>query len=250
MMPITQADRIDLNALVDGELDAARTAEMRARIEIDATLRNAYDEIAATHAAMTKLPAPEVSSELMKRVEGLAPTGARSRRMSSFGGWPSLAASIVITAIAASSATYVLIPRGSSFEDFATAGHRRSLLAESPVDVASSDRHTVKPWLDGKLGVSPPAPDLASAGYPLIGGRVDVLGQAVAPTLVYRHNEHAISLFAEPGPAAASAQRQLASGGYNMIEWAANGFAFAAVSDLEPAELATFVDAYRKAAGT
>jgi anti-sigma factor RsiW len=110
--------------------------------------------------------------------------------------------------------------------------------------VLSSDRHTVKPYLDAHLGLSPPAPDLATQGYPLVGGRVEVIGQQPVPTLVYRHNEHTISVVARPGTTAAAAPKPLASGGYNMVEWSGDGFAFTAVSDLEPDELRSFVADY------
>jgi anti-sigma factor RsiW len=250
MMAISETDRIALNALADDELDAAGAGSLKARLATDAALRATYDEIVTTRAVMAKVTRPEVSDDLLRRVQALALAADRPRRSPAATDWRRLAASIAVTAIAASSATYLLLPRGPSLEEFAAAGHRRSLLAQTPVDVASSDRHTVKPWLDAKLGVSPPAPDLASAGYPLLGGRVDVLGQAVAPTLVYRHNEHTMSLFARPGATGSTGERQLSSGGYNMIEWGANGFSFAAVSDLEPSELALFVQAYRRAAGT
>ena len=171
-----------------------------------------------------------------------------SRRTFWLEGWQNIAAAVIVTAFLASGATYWLAsPRSASLEDLIAAGHRRSLLAATPVDVQSSDRHTVKPWLDAHLGISPPAPDLALVGYPLIGGRVDVLGQQAVPTLVYRHNEHTISVVALPGSAGSSAPHALASGGYNMVEWSANGFAFTAVSDLELGELQAFVEGYRAA---
>ena len=175
---------------------------------------------------------------------------SRARRFGSFD-WRAMAASIMISAVLASGATQWVMFSGAE-DGFAAAvasGHRRSLLAASPVDVLSSDRHTVKPWLDSHLGVSPPAPDLAVAGYPLLGGRVEVLGQQALPTLVYRHNEHTISVVAQPGSTTTAAPRSLASGGYNMVEWSIAGFDFTAASDLEPDELATFVAAYLKAAG-
>ena len=125
------------------------------------------------------------------------------------------------------------------------ASHRRGLLATSPVDIASSDRHTVKPWLDAKLGISPPATDLASQGYPLLGGRVDVLGANTVPTLVYRHNEHLITVLAAPGAHSETAPAAETAGGYNIVHWTQGGFGFWAVSDIEPAELAAFVADYR-----
>ena len=140
------------------------------------------------------------------------------------------------------------MPRGTSLESLVAASHRRSLLATSPLDVVSSDRHTVKPWLDARLGVSPPAPDLAAAGYPLLGGRVEVLGQQPVPALVYRHNEHTITLVAVPGSTVTAPARAFAADGYNMMEWSAAGFGFIAVSDLESGELSSFVSDYQQAA--
>ena len=88
----------------------------------------------------------------------------------------------------------------------------RSLMASQPIDVASSDRHTVKPWFNGKLPESPRVVDLTTQGFPLVGGRIDVIGLTPAPTLVYRHRLHVISLTALParlGADAAACHRRL-----------------------------------------
>jgi len=252
---IPEDDRIALNALADGELDTATASTLVARLAADADLQQAYDTIVATRDALGGLELPVVPLEFLARIENLAtPSPADSPllrpRHYRWEGWRNIAASVLVTALIASSATYLFTsPRGPSLEQMVASAHRRSLLAANPVDVLSSDRHTVKPWLDQHLGVSPPAPDLAAAGYPLLGGRVEVLGQQALPTLVYRHNEHTISVVAQPGSTTTAAPRSLASGGYNMVEWSIAGFDFTAASDLEPAELATFVAAYLKAAG-
>ena len=72
--------------------------------------------------------------------------------------------------------------------------YARAAIAGQPFDVASSDRHTVKPWLAGRTTVSADIVDLAPQGFPLAGGRVSVVGRVPAPTLVYRHNEHLVAV--------------------------------------------------------
>jgi anti-sigma factor RsiW len=249
---LSDDERIALNAFVDGELDAREATVWANRIAADPDLAAARDEIEATRAAVAALDRPAVSADLLARIEALAapaPAARPARRWAE--GWQNIAAAVVITALVASGATYYLsAPRGTAFETLVADAHRRSLLAASPVDVLSSDRHTVKPYLDAHLGLSPPAPDLAPQGYPLVGGRVDVFGEKSVPTLVYRHSEHTISVVAQPGTTAIVAPKPLASGGYNMVEWSGNGFVFTAVSDLEPDELLSFVGDYEAAASS
>ena len=249
---LTDEERAALNALVDGELDAGEARIWVGRIASDPDLAAARDEIVAVRDAMKRLDRPEVSPEFLRRIENLAspprPAAARPTRHWT-AGLQNIAAAVVVSALLASSATYYFgLPHGASFEALIADAHRRSLLAASPVDVLSADRHTVKPWLDARIGISPPAPDLAAEGYKLVGGRVEVLGQQTLPTLVYRHNEHTISLVARPDAAASSPASGLASGGYNMVEWRGGGVMFAAISDLEPDELEAFVADYRAAA--
>jgi anti-sigma factor RsiW len=251
---LSEQELVELNALIDGELDPAATATLKARIAEEPTLRSALDAIMAAREAIGRLPRPVVSEELRARIDELASRGTtdirgRAHAARAFG-WRSLAASIMLSALIASGATYWLVGAHSlPLDGLIAAAHRRSLLAASPVDVASSDRHTVKPWLDARLGVSPPAPDLAAKGFTLVGGRVDVLGQQVVPALVYRHNEHTITLFALPDGSGRTAPRDFASGGYNMVRWSAVGFGFTAVSDLEADELDSFVADYRAESG-
>ncbi|TPN00435.1 anti-sigma factor [Mesorhizobium sp. B2-3-3] len=189
-----------------------------------------------------------------RRTAGTRPSRTRSspgaRRFGSFD-WRALAASIMISAVLASGATQWVMQSGvdDGFAAAVASGHRRSLLAASPIDIVSSDRHTVKPWLDARIGVSPPAPDLAQDGYALIGGRVEVISGRPVPALVYRHREHLITLVAEPQQRGRITQPDdLSSGGFSMVQWSDGAFSYWAISDMERPELDDFVARFRKAA--
>jgi len=122
--------------------------------------------------------------------------------------------------------------------------HLRSLVAANLVDVPSSDRHTVKPWFQGRLSFSPPVPDLSAEGFVLVGGRVEVFSQRRAAALVYKRREHVISLFiAENRGAAPGASSQ--AQGYHMVSWDDRGLTFRAVSDMDEEGLQGFAALFR-----
>jgi anti-sigma factor RsiW len=256
-LPPDPADlRLLLQALVDGELDAAASLALERRIAEDAALAADYARLAALQTAVRRLPRPPVSAAFQARIAGLAATSeapARPpRRAPRVFDWRAIAASVVLTAAVASGATYWAAAPGASdrIADAVAASHRRSLLAASPIDVASSDRHVVKPWLDAKVGVSPPTIDLAAQGFTLVGGRVDVIGQRVVPALVCRHNEHLITLVAAPREegAASVAPAPFAAGGFSGLHWTDGAFSYWAISDVEHAVLDDFAARFRAAA--
>src|SRR5205823_2839448 len=126
--------------------------------------------------------------------------------------------------------------------------HIRSLMASHLTDVASTDQHTVKPWFAGKLLFSPPVTDFASAGYPLVGGRLDYLqGHSVA-ALIYLHKKHVINLFLWPEP---SAHERIAPPitrqGFHMIHGLHAGMTYWVASDLNAEELGRFARMFAEA---
>ena len=133
----------------------------------------------------------------------------------------------------------------------AVSAHTRALLVEHPIEVASADQHTVRPWLSARLNFVPPVVDLADRGYPLLGARRDVLSGETAAALVYRHGAHVISVFVRPAErrAAAGGEAVRVVRGFNVIERTQGALAFCFVSDANPLELRALADLVTPLAG-
>jgi anti-sigma factor RsiW len=240
-----------LQALIDGELDArnAQAAEEHLRAcpgcaEAFADLQMLRERLAGPDLAWR---APEgLRERLEARLAAPEPRPAASRGRA-FAPW---LVSGGMTALAAGLALALVWPNPRVLEDELVADHVRSTLASHLVDVETSDRHTVKPWFNGRVDFAPPVPDLADRGYPLAGGRLDYVRDRPVAALVYRRNKHVINLFvwpSKPGPSLppTKGSRQ----GYAVEHWRSGGLEFWAVSDVEAADLAAFRAAFAAATG-
>jgi anti-sigma factor RsiW len=241
-------DELQMNAYCDGELDPVSAIEFERRLAGDETLKAQYNRLLLLRRAIRSLPQYDVPAGLQARIQSaldadrpgqaIRPAQAGRPRQRSWS-FQALAAAAVFGAVISSS-VMVTIERYDRREDVAravVAGHIRSLLAPQPFDVASSDRHTVKPWFTSRLPESPQVPDLAAQGFALVGGRVDVVGHDPVATIVYKHAAHTVSLTTLPTGQSVSDQ---AIAGYNVRSWSDAQFTYIAVSDLPSTDLATF----------
>ena len=240
--------RLLVHAYLDSELDPAHALEIERQLADDPALAAERERVEALRRAIAEqLPREGAPPGLAHRIEaalGLRPAPALARS-SSRPSWRALAASVAVAAFLGSSATWLALSPGPADADRVVANHMRALMAAQPVDVGSSDRHTVKPWFNGRIPEAPRVVDLAGAGFPLVGGRIDVVGRTPVATLVYRHRQHLISLSEVPGRTIAAPERQIA--GYNIVSWTDDGVAYWAVSDVAAADLDAFAKAFRAA---
>lgn len=251
-----------LNAALDGELDAANALALEQEIAADPALAAEYRTLQAVrdrlrrHAPREAAPkalvdsvltlADEAQPETPANVVPLAPR-ARPSRVSD---WLPLAASFAVLGfVAGVGLTALRQPdKSAGVADTLVSDFSRAAIAGQPFDVASSDRHTVKPWLATRTTVSADVVDLASQGFPLAGGRVSVVDRVPAPTLVYRHNEHIVAVTELPLDApGARGEANETIDGYHVARWSDDNLAYVAVSDMDEKTLSAFVAALRAA---
>jgi anti-sigma factor RsiW len=237
-----------LHALIDGELDAGHAREVEEHIKACprcAAELAAYREMSqAVAGADLRFAAPP---ELRRRIEAALPqTRAPSRRAVLRG----FAMGSAASAIAATGLVAVVLRNDDAqrIEAEVVSAHLRSLQAGHLTDVLSTDQHTVKPWFNGKLDVSPPVVDLTAQGFTLIGGRLDYVDARAIAAIVYRRRAHVINLFvAQTATTEHRAARIEAIQGFNIRRWSDRGLNYWAVSDLASDELAEFGDKFESA---
>ena len=248
-MSIPESDLFLLNAWIDGEVDAVQALALEQRLAAEPALAEEAARLRMLRSVLAAgLPGYGLPEGLRGRVEhavgretaGLARGRSRSR-------WRLLAAMAIVSVLALAGLAAVLRNFDGGGETQAAlfvSSHIRGQVSGQPFDIASSDRHAVKPWFAGRLPSSPLVLDLAAQGYPLAGGRIDVIDLKPLPVLVFRRDGHLISVTQGVGPVEA---RALA--GYNVTGWQIGPVLYVAVSDIQAAELAAFAALFQQAAG-
>ncbi|HEU5048226.1 MAG TPA: anti-sigma factor [Rickettsiales bacterium] len=241
-----------LHGYLDNELEPAKSMLVAEHLESCSSCRHEYREIqhlssgVKAHAQYFEAPA-SLSSNVFAAVAAQSSDseGTWQAMLEKARHW--LAPAFSAAALAAASILYVAAPGSQdAWMDEAVSEHVRSLMAEHLNDVASSDRHTVKPWFTGKLDFSPPVYDFAAQGYPLLGGRLDYLQHQNTAALTYRRNKHIINVFIFPVQEESASSQTGSERGYNVIRWQQNHMRFIAVSDLNMQELKALTQLIQK----
>ena len=246
-----------LEADVDGELDLVHHLQLEEHLKTCPACAAARQALVARRAALSQsLPrftAPPALAGKVRaalRVDGAPIAPLRPARLARVTRpiWQvaGLAASVAFV-FAAGYTWGNARARGNLLIEEAVSAHVRSLQFNHLSDVVSTDRHTVKPWFAGKLDFSPPVMDLAAAGYPLAGGRLEHFAGRPAAALVFHRRAHVINLLIWPADRDAVASRQAELNGYHLQSWSQAGFNFQAISEIPAAELSEFSAAFQSA---
>ncbi|HTY84358.1 MAG TPA: anti-sigma factor [Silvibacterium sp.] len=223
----------------DGELDAVRAAEFERHVESCTECRAELVEITSLRKRLQGSALYEhASSHLAERIRRQAGAGNRQqRREMVLRRRPlliPLLGSLAGTAIVVAVLMFALqsYRQGARFTAELIDAHVRSLQPGHLTDVLSTDQHTVKPWFDGKLAFIPPVSDFSQQGFPLVGGRLDVIDGHEAAAIVYGRRKHLINFFVWPKREGKAGR--LGSGselGYNWLGWQSGDMQFCLVSD-------------------
>ncbi len=253
-----------INAALDGELDAANALAFERDLAADPALADEHRELEAVRDAVRRHAPREIAPKaLVDSVLALADAGEPARPTnvvpipprawtSRLGNRLPIAAAFAALGFAAGVGLMALWSPSASraIADGLVSDYARAAIAGQPFDVASSDRHTVKPWLAGRTTVGADIVDLGPQGFPLAGGRVSVVDRVPAPTLVYRHNEHMVAVTELPLDAPAARSEGIETiDGYHVARWKDAKLAYVAVSDMDAKTLAEFAAAFRAAQG-
>jgi anti-sigma factor (TIGR02949 family) len=232
-----------LQGYFDNELDVLGAADFERHLEQCPNCSSALETLKSIRSSLNvaqlyeKAPA-ELRKKILARIGSTRSVAVFPKRTAV---WQWVAAALILV-------TYiglrVVSPHRADTDKYETVlaaeiidAHLRSLQPGHLIDVVSTDQHTVKPWFDGKLDFSPPVQDFTDQGFPLQGGRVDVVhGRSVA-ALVYGRRKHFINVFIWPTNEKDVAPRSGSQQGYQWTEWHKDRMEFCAVSDAAPSAI-------------
>lgn len=218
-----------LSAYLDGELDASASLELEREMAQNPALRASYERLRSLSMAVREKAEyyPSPTRHKLARAE--------PKR------WLWLAPAFAFVLVAGFGLGVLLSQPGEEETTGSeiVASHVRATLANRLIDVASSDQHTVKPWLSSKLPFSPTVTDFSGDGFSLRGARLDYIGAQPVAALVYQRRQHMIDVFVWPAGKDAS-KTAYSRDGFNVQHFAHAGMRYWVISDLNKNELDDF----------
>ena len=231
-----------LHGYIDEELDALKSAEVEEHLKGCRRCSELHHNFVALQAAV-RSDAPYFRASRSSRQKILGALRHETGVFSPGFSWriPAAVVSVaLLVVLVIRTGVFSTDSRQSIIIHDIVNSHLRSLRENHLVDVPSSDQHTVKPWFDGKIDYSPTVKNLDSAGFVLVGGRIDFVDTKPVAVIVYKRRLHIINLFTWPRGGVGKPPSLSLQSGYNLVAWNAGEMAYLAISDVAPAELQTF----------
>jgi anti-sigma factor RsiW len=224
---------------LDGELMGVEAAEAERHLQTCAECQSFAADAAELSDSLRKSPRHAAPAHLRAAV--LARLDKEPVRFSPRSFWMGTGAGAAMSALAAGFALMVILPPSlASLSESVADAHAKALTSGQTIMVASSNHHTVKPWLAAHAGLSPPVTDFANEGFALTGGRVDEVAGARTAVMVYRHGNHQLDLFAWPDRGAKLPGAGMTHG-FRSAFWKEGDLDYAAVSDVDAQAFQKFV---------
>jgi anti-sigma factor RsiW len=242
-----------LNALADGELSGDRLANVDRHLAdcpqcTSIALAQSLLKSATARAGQRYSAPPD----LRERLQHLRERGASRAHTTPTQGKPRHARGFVAYGWAAAAALLLacvslfVIERDTRRASAENAGlvtevcdqHIATLAANAPPEVISSDRHTVKPWFQGKLPFSFNLPQNLPGDTTLDGANLTYLHNQPAAQLLYSIGKHRVSVFVQQGMIVAVPDLLTADhSGFHVTGFRTADLEVTAVSDVDPARL-------------
>jgi anti-sigma factor RsiW len=228
-----------LEAYVDAELSPHDMDDFRAHAAAcndcaSAALALMEAKSALRRAGHRYVATPELRARILSSAEKpTAPPHTQPGKILAWPKWALTAAAAVLLA----AGLFLFVNRSqrpSTLAEFADL-HVTDLASSNPVEVVSTDRHTVKPWFQGRIPFTFDLPDLQGSPFTLTGGRVAYFHQEPGAQLIFTHQRHVISAFIfRDTPQLAIAESSFSDHGtsFNLQTWTKNGLRYVLVSDV------------------
>jgi len=236
-----------LDAYLDGELaeaDARALVEhIRACPACTAEMLNRVQLKRAVHSAGRRFtPDPAFRARIEKNVSTHRPAAVRRLWIAVLAGCMFLIGAFLIVALQ-NSQQRAASPLLGELADL----HVATLASANPVDVVSTDRHTVKPWFEGKIPFTFNLPELQDSPFTLVGGKVSYLHQSPGAELIFRIRQHQISVFIVQERGLGNMRAEGTANSFNVRSWTQNGLRYFVIGDVAAPDLDKLSDLLKSA---
>ena len=230
-----------LDAYVDGELSLIEANELGTHLPgCSGCAAQALERVQMKRSVADAGKYFESSSEFRKKIEKNV---HKASKRTIIRGWQIIALPAALVLIISLAMSFYVsrekTKRERVYSELADL-HVATLASTTPVDVFSSDKHTVKPWFAGKIPFTFNLPELQGTDFELVGGRLAYMGQAPGAQLIYRLRKHELSvfIFQDRGPEMASwASDPTSMLSFTFETWTKNGLRYFVVGDVSSSDL-------------